>query len=155
MAYKVFLAPTGSGNTIIEGELINARTSPDGKQVHLQFFSNFKRSANTTFNATSYAAALYLTDHQGAKSLRDELESLLRAHAEQSSTFHASSDQGNFELTRELEGAPLNLIFNGTDKLQGRSFHRGDSEAMEVLLKEFEQVLQTIDDVVSGKGPSE
>lgn len=136
MAYKAFLAPTGSGNTVFEGSVINGYTSPDGKTVHLQFFSNDR----------GYSGALYRTDLQGCRGLYQELQALLKARSEGESRFESESENGNFRLAREKEKGPLVLACHGTDPLQGRSYHRGDAEAMAALLKEFEQVLGTIEE---------
>ena len=143
MAYKVFLAPTGSGNTVYEGDVLNGYCSPDGQKVKLQFFSNDR----------GYTAAAYNTDRSGAKALYDELKGLLDAQAQNAGTFETESPQKNFKLAREFEGSPLILFCNGADFMQGRSFHRGTPETMKKLLTEFETVLKTIDDVAAGRGP--
>jgi len=143
MAFKVFLAPTGSGNTVYEGDVINGYTTPDGKKVSIQFFSNDR----------GYTAATYITDADGAKVMRKELQDLLDANVAKPGVFSADSAQRRYRLAREIDGAPMILFFSGTDKLRGRSFHRGDAEAMKKLCAEYDQVLKTIDDVMAGKGP--
>ena len=60
MAFKVFLAPTGSGNVVFEGDVINGYTTPDGKKISIQIFSNDR----------GYTAANYATDQAGARALR-------------------------------------------------------------------------------------
>ncbi|MCZ7645867.1 MAG: hypothetical protein M5U26_11370 [Planctomycetota bacterium] len=143
MPYKAFLAATGSGNTIFEGDVINGMTAPDGRKVKIQFFSNDR----------GYTAAAYHTDGEGAKALLQELKSLVQANAERGGKFDADSVNRNFRLAREFEATPLILFFNGNDKLQGRSFHRGDAAALNKVVDEFEKVVQTIVDVMEGKGP--
>ena len=64
------------------------------------------------------------------------------------------SAQKHFSLVRELDSTPLFLGVHGTDRMFGNSFHRGDAVAMKKVLAEFDTVLKTIDDVVSGKGPA-
>ncbi|MCW8129687.1 MAG: hypothetical protein KIS92_04805 [Planctomycetota bacterium] len=143
MAYKVFPAPTGSGNTVFEGDVLNGYTTPDGKKVSLQFYSNDR----------GYTAANYVTSSDGAKALRKELQDLFDANAAKTGVFSAESTGRAFKLAREFEGAPMILFCNGTDKLRGRCFHRGDAEALKKIGAEFDQVLKTIDDVMAGKGP--
>ena len=143
MAYKVFLAPTGSGNTVYEGDVLNGYCSPDGKRVKVQFFSNDR----------GYTAAAYNTDQAGAKALCEELKGLLESHSQNAGKFEADSAQRNFKLVREFESSPLILFCNGSDSMQGRCFHRGMPEAMKKLLSEFETVLKTVEDVVAGRGP--
>ena len=145
MAYKVFLSPTGSGNVIFEGDVINGISTPDVKKVKLQFFSNDR----------GYTAAAYYTDLHGAKALRQELqESLLDPRVEKTEKFEAESRNKNFKISREFEGTPLILFCNGQDKMQGRCFHRGNLETMKKLCVEFDTVLKTLEDVAAGKGPS-
>ncbi|GMV82596.1 MAG: hypothetical protein AMXMBFR7_37800 [Planctomycetota bacterium] len=143
MAFKAFPAATGSGNTVFEGDVLNGYTTPDGKKVRLQFYGNDR----------GYTAAAYLTDHEGAKALLQELESLAASNLERGGIFSAESNNKNFRLSREFESSPLILFLNGNDRMQGRTFHRGDAAAMQKVLEEFKKVIQTIDDVVAGKGP--
>ena len=143
MAFKVFLAPTGSGNVVFEGDVINGYTTPDGKSISIQIFSNDR----------GYTAANYATDQAGAKALRQELQELLDPHASNEKKFEALSKHGNFKLAREFDGTPLILFFFGTDKLRGRCFHRGDTAALQKVLAEFDLVLKAIDDSAAGKGP--
>lgn len=146
MAYKVFLSPAGSGNVVFEGDVLNGISTPDGKKVKLQFFSNDR----------GYTAATYYTDHLAAKTLRQELQELLedpRAGASQDVPFVADSKGRNFSLVREFAGTPLILVCHGQDKLQGRGFHRGNQEALKKIGAEFDLVLQTLDHVAAGKGP--
>ena len=144
MAYKVFLAPTGSGNTVFEGDVLNGYTTPDGKKVSLQFFSNDR----------GYTAAHYVANFEEARRMREELAALLERGAARSGVFAEHSAQGHFRLARELDGAPLVLFFQGTDPIRGRSFHRGDAETLRKVLAEFDQVLGTIGEVIAGKGPA-
>ena len=143
MAYKVFASPTGTGNVVFEGDVINGYTSPDGKKVRLQFFSNDR----------GYTAATYLTDQEGAKALLRELKSLLDANKEKKTPFESDSENRNFKLVRELDGAPLILFCIGNDRQQGRTFHRGKAEVLDKVSEEFEKVVGTIDDVKAGKAP--
>ena len=143
MAYKVFAAPTGSGNTVFEGDVLNGYTSPDGRKIVLKFYSNDR----------GYTCGAYNVDAAGAKSLRDELTALIDSQAANTQKFHAVSTQKHFSLAREMEGAPLILGAIGTDRVFGTSFHRGDTEAMKKIVAEFDIVLKTIQDVVAGKAP--
>ena len=144
MAYKVFLSPTGSGNVIFEGDVINGMATPDVKKVKIQFFSNDR----------GYTAAAYYTDLAGAKALRQELQDLQAdPRAEKPEKIEVDSRNKNFKLSREFEGTPLILFCNGQDKMQGRCFHRGNLETMKKLCAEFDTVLKTLDDVAAGKGP--
>lgn len=144
MPYKVFLAPTGSGNTVFEGDVLNGYTSPDGKKIVLKFYSNDR----------GYTCGAYNVDAAGAKALRDELAALLDANATNMKKFGAVSSQKHFSLTREMDDVPLILGAIGTDPMFGTSYHRGDAEAMKKIMAEFELVLKTIEDVKSGKGPA-
>ena len=144
MAYKAYPAPTGSGNTVFDGDVIGGYASPNGKTVRLQFFSNDR----------GYSAALFRTDRQGAKGLFMELQALLKAHGDGVAKFESESENKNFRLFREFESGPLILACHGTDPLQGRCFHRGDQEAMDALLAEFEQVLKTIEGAAEEKNTS-
>jgi hypothetical protein len=143
MAYKAFPAPTSSGNTVFEGDVLNGYTTPDGKKVSLQFFSNDR----------GYTAANYVTNAEGAKALRKELQDLFDANTAKTGVYSSDSAQKNFRLSRELDGAPLILFCNGNDKLRGRCFHRGDAETMKKISAEFDLVIKTLDDVMAGKGP--
>jgi len=143
MAFKIFLAPTGTGNVVFEGDVINGYTTPDGKKTSVQFFSNDR----------GYTAANYVTDAVGTKALRQELQDLLDTQGANEKKFEAWSRNKSYKLTREFDGTPLILFFYGTDKLRGRSFHRGTLDAMKKILTEFDLVLKTIDDSVAGKGP--
>ena len=144
MAYKVFAAPTGSGNIVFEGDVINGYTSPDGKKVVIKFLSNDR----------GYTCGAFSVDFAGAKALRDELAQLLEANAANTAKFKAVSSQKHFTLTRELDNIPLILGVIGTDPMFGNSFHRGDAAAMQKLLAEFDTVLKTVEDVMAGKGPA-
>jgi hypothetical protein len=144
MPYKVFLAPTGSGNTVFEGDVLNGYTSPDGKKIVLKFYSNDR----------GYTCGAYNIDSAGAKALRDELAALLDANATNMKKFGAVSSQKHFSLAREMDDVPLILGAIGTDPMFGTSYHRGDAEAMKKIMAEFELVLKTIEDVKSGKGPA-
>jgi hypothetical protein len=144
MAFKVFSAPTGSGNTVFEGDVINGYTSPDGKKVVVKFYSNDR----------GYTCGAFNVDAAGAKALRDELSSLLESHMNNPLKFAAESARKNFSLTREFDNVPMILGVNGTDRMFGKSFHRGDAEAMKKVLAEFDQALKTIDEVQAGKGPA-
>ncbi|MEI6234615.1 MAG: hypothetical protein WCT04_16290 [Planctomycetota bacterium] len=144
MPYKVFAAPTGSGNTIFEGDVINGYTSPDGKKVVVKFLSNDR----------GYTCGAFHVDADGAKALRDELAQLLEANATGTAKFKAVSGQKHFTLTREMEAVPMILGVIGTDTMFGTSYHRGDAAAMQKLLTEFDTVLKTIADVMAGKGPA-
>src|SRR4029077_4080630 len=104
--YKVFLAPTGSGNIIFEGDVLNGYTSPDGKKVVLKFFSNDR----------GYTCGAFNVEKEGAKGLRDELATLLEQNSSNTQPFKAVSSQKHFSLARELEGAPLILGVLGTDR---------------------------------------
>ena len=143
MAFKVFLAPTGTGNVVFEGDVINGYTTPDGKKISLQFFSNDR----------GYTAANYVTDQAGAKALRQELQDLLDQQGVNEKKFEAWSRNKSFKLAREFDGTPLILFFYGTDKLRGRCFHRGTLDALKKVLAEFDLVLKAIDDSAAGKGP--
>jgi hypothetical protein len=142
MAYKVFISPTGTGNVVFEGDVVNGYTSPDGKKVVLKFYSNDR----------GYTCGSYNVDVTGAKALREELASLLESNMSNTSTFKALSSQKHFSLAREQENVPLILGAIGTDPIFGTSYHRGDAEAMKKVLAEFDTVLKTIDDVMAGKG---
>lgn len=144
MAYKVFTAPTGSGNIVFEGDVLNGYTSPDGKKVALKFYSNDR----------GYTCAAYDVDAEGAKALRDELAQLLETNASNTARFKAESGRKHFTLARELDNIPLILGCIGTDPRFGSSFHRGDAAAMQKVLAEFDTVLKTIADVMAGKGPA-
>jgi hypothetical protein len=144
MPYKVFLAPTGSGNTVFEGDVLNGYTSPDGKKVVLKFYSNDR----------GYTCGAYNVDAEGAKALRDELAALLETNAVNMKKFNAVSSRKHFSLTREMDDVPLILGAIGTDPVFGTSYHRGDAEAMKKIMTEFDQVLKTLEDVKSGKGPA-
>ena len=144
MAYKVFVSPTGSGNVVFEGDVVNGYTSPDGKKVVLKFYSNDR----------GYTCGAYNVDVAGAKALRDELAQLLETNASNTQKFKAESSRKHFTLAREIENVPLILGAIGTDPMFGTSYHRGDAEAMKKVLAEFDTVLKTIDDVVAGKGPA-
>ena len=144
MAYKVFAAPTGSGNIVFEGDVINGYTSPDGKKVVIKFLSNDR----------GYTCGAFSVDSAGVKVLRDELAQLLEANAANTAKFKAVSSQKHFTLTRELDNIPLILGVIGTDPMFGNSFHRGDAAAMQKLLAEFDTVLKTVEDVMAGKGPT-
>ena len=143
MAYKVFLAPTGSGNTVFEGDVVNGYTSPDGKKIVLKFYSNDR----------GYTCGSFDVNFEVAKALRDELAQLLEAHLTSTAKFKAVSSAKHFTLTRELDNVPLILGAIGTDPIFGSSFHRGDAAAMQKVLAEFDAVLKTITDVMAGKGP--
>lgn len=144
MAYKVFVSPTGSGNVVFEGDVINGYTSPDGKHVVVKFYSNDR----------GYTCGAYNVDASGAKALRDELSSLIENNSSNALKFKAQSNQKHFSLTREMENVPMILGAHGTDARFGTSYHRGDAEAMKKVLAEFDTVLKTIDDVLAGKGPT-
>ena len=144
MAYKVFIAPTGSGNIVFEGDVLNGYTSPDGKKVVLKFYSNDR----------GYTCGAFHVDADGAKALRDELAQVIEVNAANPATFKAVSVQKHFTLTRELAGVPMILGVIGTDPMFGNSFHRGDAAAMQKVLAEFDTVLKTIADVMAGKGPA-
>ncbi|HLX62473.1 MAG TPA: hypothetical protein VKX17_14440 [Planctomycetota bacterium] len=144
MPYKVFTAPTGSGNIIFEGDVLNGYTSPDGKKVALKFFSNDR----------GYTCAAYDVSADDAKGLRDELAQLLEANASNMTKFQAASSTKHFTLTRELDNIPLILGCIGTDPRFGSCYHRGDAAAMQKVLAEFDTVLKTIADVQAGKGPT-
>ena len=144
MAYKVFSAPTGSGNTVFEGDVVNGYTSPDGKKVVLKFLSNDR----------GYTCGSFDVDAAGAKALRDELAALLESHLANPLKFKAESARKHFTLTREFDNVPMILGVIGTDRIFGTSFHRGDADAMKKVLAEFDTVLKTIDDVLAGKGPA-
>lgn len=141
MAYKVFQAPTGSGNVVFEGDVINGYTTPDAKKVKVQFFSNDR----------GYVAAAFHTDREGAKALKRELETLVNDHALRAGTFSVDSANRNFKLAREIDGARLILTCNGNDAMQGRSFHRGDEAGLKKVVEEFDKVLATIEDALAGK----
>jgi hypothetical protein len=144
MAYKVFSAPTGSGNIVFEGDVVNGYTSPDGKKIVLKFYSNDR----------GYTCGAYHVDSEGAKALRDELAQLLEANAANSAKFKAVSALKHFTLTREMDGIPMILGAIGTDPMFGTSYHRGDAAAMQKVLAEFDTVLKSIADVMAGKGPA-
>jgi len=144
MPYKVFLAPTGSGNVVFEGDVLNGYTSPDGKKVVLKFYSNDR----------GYTCGSFNVDLEGAKALRDELADVLEKNLTREGTFHADSSKKNFLLAREIAGAPLILTVHGTDRMFGNSHHRGDAAALQKVLTEFDTVLKTIADVMAGKGPA-
>jgi len=144
MAYKVFLAPTGTGNVVFEGDVVNGYTSPDGKKVVLKFYSNDR----------GYTCGAYNVDAAGAKALRDELASLIENNSSNTLKFKAVPSQKHFSLAREIENVPLILGAIGTDAMFGTSYHRGDAEAMKKVLAEFDTVIKTIDDVMAGKGPA-
>jgi hypothetical protein len=144
MAYKVFVSPTGTGNIVFEGDVVNGYTSPDGKKVVLKFYSNDR----------GYTCGAYNVDAAGAKALRDELAQLLDANSGNTQKFKVESSRKHFSLAREQENVPLILGAIGTDPMFGTSYHRGDAEAMKKVLAEFDTVLKTIDDVMAGKGPA-
>jgi hypothetical protein len=144
MAYKVFQAPTGSGNTVFEGDVINGYTSPDGKKVVVKFYSNDR----------GYTCGSFNVDADGARALRDELAQTLEANAAKPGVFHVASSAKRFTLAREIDGAPLILGVIGTDPTFGSSFHRGDAAALQKVVAEFDVVLKTIADVMAGKGPA-
>ena len=144
MAYKVFMAPTGTGNVVFEGDVVNGYTSPDGKKVVLKFYSN----------DLGYTCGAFNVDVAGAKALRDELAALLEPNSSGTAKFKAFSAQKHFSLARELDNTPMILGVHGTDRMFGTSYHRGDAEAMKKVLAEFDTVLKTIDDVIAGKGPA-
>jgi hypothetical protein len=144
MAYKVFLAPTGSGNTVFEGDVINGYTSPDGQKVVVKFYSNDR----------GYTCGSFAVNAAGAQALRDELAQTLEANSARSGVFHTASSAKHFTLAREIDGAPLILGVIGTDATFGSSYHRGDAAALQKVVAEFDQVLKTIADVVAGKGPA-
>ena len=143
MAYKVFTAPTGSGNIVFEGDVLNGYTSPDGKRVVVKFYSNDR----------GYTCGSFDVDADGAKALRDELATLLETNAARTGKFKSESARKHFTLTRELETTPMILGVIGTDRMFGSSFHRGDAAALQKVLAEFDTVLKTIADVMAGKGP--
>lgn len=144
MAYKVFMAPTGSGNVVFEGDVLNGYTSPDGKRVVLKFLSNDR----------GYTCGAYDVDFEGAKALRDELAQLLETNLDKPATFKVLSSKKHFSLAREIAEAPLILAAIGTNPVFGTSYHRGDAAAMQKLLAEFDTVLKTIGEVVGGKLPA-
>lgn len=144
MPYKVFLAPTGSGNIVFEGDVLNGYASPDGKKIVLKFYSNDR----------GYTCGSYNVDAEGTKALRDELAALLDANAGNMKKFKAVSSQKHFSLAREMDDVPLILGAIGTDPIFGTSYHRGDAEAMKKIMTEFDLVLKTIDDAKAGKGPT-
>jgi hypothetical protein len=158
MPYKVFLAPTGSGNTIFEGDVVNGYTSPDGNDVIIKFYSNdrgytagaFGRTKGTPHQISDPDSGSQL-NAEGAKTLRNELAELLEKHTTSVGVFKAVSSQKHFTLAREVDGAPMILGVIGTDPRYGSSFHRGDVETFKKVLAELDQVLKTIDEVKSGK----
>jgi hypothetical protein len=144
MPYKVFLAPTGSGNVVFEGDVINGHTTPDGKKIVVKFYSNDR----------GYTCGSYTVDAPGAKALRDELAALLDSNAANPLKFQAFSSGKHFSLAREMDNTPMILGCRGTDRLFGTSYHRGQADDQKKVLAEFDVVLKTIDDVAAGKGPS-
>jgi hypothetical protein len=144
MPYKVFLAPTGSGNVVFEGDVINGYMSPDGKKIVIKFYSNDR----------GYTCGAYNVDAQGAKALRDELAALLESNSTNPLKFSATSSNKHFTLTREIENVPMILGCKGTDRMFGTSYHRGQADDLKKVLAEFDVVLKTIDDVIAGKGPT-
>ena len=144
MAYKVFLAPTGSGNVVFEGDVLNGYTSPGGQKVVIKFYSNDR----------GYTAAAFHVDAAGAKALRDELYVLIEEHSDNNGVFKFVSEQRHYTLTREMLKVPLILGVIGTDPMFGNCFHRGDLAAMRKIIAEFDTVLKTIADVIAGKGPT-
>jgi hypothetical protein len=144
MPYKVFMAPTGSGNVVFEGDVVNGYTSPDGKRIALKFYSNDR----------GYTCGAYDLDFGGAKALRDELAQLLEANCEKPGTFKVFSSKKHFSLAREIAEAPLILAAIGTNPVFGTSYHRGDAAAMQKVLAEFDTVLKSIGEVVGGKLPT-
>lgn len=151
MPYKVFLAPTGSGNTVFEGDVINGYTTPDGSSVVIKFYSNDRGYTCGAFGHSDKSGSKI--DAAGAKALRDELGALLEGNVNSIGVFHVESSQKHFSLAREVEGAPMILAVVGTDPRFGTSFHRGDAESFKKVLTEFDTVLKTIDEVKSGKAP--
>jgi len=152
MAYKVFIAPTGSGNTVFEGDVLNGYTTPDGKNVVLKFYSNDRGYTCGSFGYSDKSGIQI--DADGVKRLRDELASFLETQSAKTGVFNAESAQKHFKITREVDGAPMILWVVGTDPRFGTSFHRGDAESFKKVLTEFDTVLKTIDDVKAGKGPA-
>jgi hypothetical protein len=154
MPYKVFLSPTGSGNMIFEGDVVNGYTTADGSDVVIKFYSNDRGYTCGAFGRTKDKKNLDSgtpMNADGAKALRNELAELLEKHTTSVGVFKATSSQKHFTLTREVEGAPLILGVIGTDPRYGSSYHRGDAEAFKKVLTELDQVLKTIDEVKAGK----
>jgi hypothetical protein len=149
MPFKVFQAPTGSGNTVFEGDVLNGYTTPDGSSVVLKFYSNDRGYTCGSFGYSDKSGTKI--DAAGTKALRDELSALLDGNLNSIGVFEVSSSQKHFSLAREVEGAPMILAVKGTDPRFGTSFHRGDAESLKKVLAEFDTVLKTIDDVKSGK----
>lgn len=152
MPYKVFLAPTGSGNTIFEGDVINGYTTPDAKSVVLKFYSNDRGYTCGTFGRSDKSGVVI--DVAGARAIREELQGLIDKNGTTTGKFQAFSSHRHFSLAREVDGAPMILAVLGTDPRFGTSYHRGDAEAFKKILTEFDTVLKTIDEVVSGKAPA-
>ena len=147
MAYKSFIAPTGSGNTIFEGDVLNGSVSPDGRNVVLRFFTNDRGYSCAVFGRSEESGVAL--DATGAKALRDELAALLEAHAGATGQFQAVSGQKRFTLAREMDGGTLILGVVGADPRFGTSYHRGDAAEMNKVLAEFDLVLKTISDLAS------
>lgn len=149
MPYKVFTSPTGSGNTVFEGDVINGYTTPDGKGVVLKFYSNDRGYTCGSFGRSDKSGDTI--DSAGVKLLRDEIAALLESSSEKTGVFTAMSSQNHFKLGREVEGAPMILAVIGTDPRFGTSYHRGDAESLKKVLAEFDIVLKTLGEVQSGK----
>ncbi|HYG77428.1 MAG TPA: hypothetical protein VEK08_20645 [Planctomycetota bacterium] len=153
MPFKVFLAPTGSGNTVFEGDVINGYTTPDGKNVVLKFYSNDRGYTCGSFGFSDKSGKQI--DAEGAKALRDEFANLIETNAAKTGVFSTDSSQKHFRLSREVDGAPMILAVIGTDPRFGTSYHRGDAESFKKVLAEFDTVLKTIEDVKARKLPAE
>ena len=149
MPYKVFTSPTGSGNTVFEGDVINGYTTPDGKGVVIKFYSNDRGYTCGSFGRSDNSGSSI--DVAGAKALRDEFAALVESYTGSIGVFSALSAQKHFKLSREVDGAPLILSVIGTDPRFGTSYHRGDAETFKKVLTEFDVVLKTLDEVKSGK----
>jgi hypothetical protein len=152
MAYKAFSAPTGTGNTVFEGDVINGYTSPDTKSVVIKFYSNDRGYTCGSFGHSDKSGTPM--DAAGAKELRAELASLIESNASNTMKFQVFSPTKRFSLTREFDNTPLILGVHGTDPRFGTSYHRGSADDLKKILAEFDTVLKTIDDVAAGKAPA-
>jgi hypothetical protein len=147
MAFKTFVATTGSGNVVFEGDIFTGQTTPDGKNVVVRFVTNDRGYACAAFGGTKDAPL----DAAGAKTLRDELSELLDQKAATTGKFRALSSQKHFALLRERDEGPLILEITGTDPRFGPAYHRGDAAEMRKIVVEFDAVLKAIADAASIK----
>ncbi|HEY3324532.1 MAG TPA: hypothetical protein VGP72_29035 [Planctomycetota bacterium] len=148
MAFKSFFSPTGSGNTILEGDVISGYITPQ-KSVVLKFLSNDRGYSCGSFG--THAGGGVPLDIAGAKALREELSALLDSSSGKTGVFSVPSNQKHFKFSRELDGGPLILAVIGTDPRFGTSYHRGNAETFKTLLAEFDAALKAIDDAATAK----